>query len=652
MDETEREKIDQVRSLLGVKSERIVPASERVFVEGPTIADMATPSPTVGRPRKQLAVTREELQTAPPFDVSSVLQSPAVSPPAQNTAPTAQPASSSSKRKEEQGDLPLDAIRDLTRNYEEVVIRLTRRGDRGVNAVIYNGVKIKTKDLLRIDAFAAEVGGGGGYKVEVRDPFDLSRDLLPPFTFVVDGPPKPPRAFDDVKRKFEEEGAVTANQNGTPPGPWGPWGPWPGPWSPGPQPGVPFSAAVGLSRPGFHIPKLRRRVSDDASIASLRAEVDRLKDALRDREREVERERFQAQLQALTARLEAQAQPKIDWAALVGAVAPILTTVVSSRSNESQKLLEAQVQLAGMAQQGKTDPVALFKDLSTTLQPLLTTLLERSSPAAQTQLMQALTENNLSSVAMMAQLLETLAKSVADKDDEDEEPWWMPYIRTALENVVKLAQANATTAFGTRQLVSPGQPAPMLGPPPAGQLGVTVSSGADDEDGDEGDDDAEEAPRSAAGFSGVPTNAIPEEFRTREWLMIFDALRRRANPTELAELIHAHMVHLAVFGILPDVLLPAFQGHARVTVEQFLRFIPVCAEDPSYCNAIVEHLAPRLEATAKQIASEPPKRNKKREKKDRVADVIPIRNGVSSAHAGEQAEPTDQQQEGFGPDEA
>lgn len=607
MDERDREKIEQVRSLLGVKSERIIPPSERAFVEGPTIADVTTAPPSSGRPKKQLAVTREDLQAdvpspnypLPEVPPSLVAHGAFLSP---SSAPSPATHSQPVKRKDEPGDLPLEAIRDLTRNYDEVVIRLTRKGERGVNAVICNGVKVRTKDLLRIDAFAAELAGGGGYKVEVRDPYDLSRDLIAPFSFVVEGPPKPPRAFEDVKTKFEreeEDPTVQQRNNNGAPNPWVPWQ------------GVPYPSAAGFSFNAsrfFKRSKAKARERDE--VERLRTELDKLRDRLNEREREIERERFQTQLQALTQRLESK--PSVDWSGLASAMAPVLAALVSSRSNESQKLLEAQVQLASLAQQNKQDPVALIKDLSTTLQPILTSLLERSSPASQAQLMQAMTDNSLSSVAMMAQLVESFARE--QTKDGDEEPWWVPYVKTTLENVLRIVQANAAAVNAT---TAPSNMLPQRG-------SVSSQPVLENPDSD----------------LPIDPNLIPEEFRTKEWLIIFEYLHKQDSAKLAAEILVAHLTHLILFGLLPAPLAGIVQGRAQETLEYFFQMLPVCTAKPDFCREVISRTLSGLESSLSSMASQgdtgsQPTQNANAQKRKRAGDVIPLRKDSQQQDSGD-----------------
>ena len=542
-------------------------------------------------------------------------------------------------------DIPLDQINDLAKNLEEVSIRLCRRNERGQVATVYNGIKVRTLDLAKIDDWSREMAGGGRYRCEVKDPTDTGRYVMSPFWFSVEGPPRPPRFLGSPVdfTPGQAQGAAAMQQHyypppSPPPGYGAPapqpqpsgspaYAPPPSPWSQGLDPSQrggyqpqPYYAA----RPLIDRPQVApgattssdevalRQVADlKGELATMRAESKamleklntentRLREQVAERERAVEAERHRAELSALTARIEAmqQAQSRpapeatskvTDWAPLAAAVAPVLSAWISSQSSAAAKSLE--VQQAGLqslmqATLGQASKTSDVEKLITTLGPLVMPLISESmksrGPEAQAGLFQAMAENNLNSVAMMAQLIEAFA-SAGGK----EEPWYLPMIKEALGGVVQVAQAYTQQPGGL-----PGQQ-PMA-PKPSGAL--AAYSTLDEAEAHRAQPTQQPAKRpTPQAQPKVPQNLemlfalLPGDFQTPEWRAILRALHSEPAPQadRVAVMLTSHLEHLVTFDLVPA-LLSQVNEHPRATLEALLEKLPVARTNPAYAKQVLD----------------------------------------------------------------
>jgi|694.fasta_scaffold21441_4 hypothetical protein len=546
-------------------------------------------------------------------------------------------------------DIPLDQINDLAKSMEEVSIRLCRRNERGQVATVYNGIKVRTLDLAKIDDWSREMSGGGRYRCEVKDPLDSGRYVMSPFWFSVEGPPRPPRFLGSPVDFTPGQAQGAAGMQSYYQGPQGyqppqqngygapaaqpqpsaspAYAPPPSPWSQGLDPSqrggyqpTPYYAA----RPLMERPQMApgattssdevalRQVADlkgelatmraesKAMLEKLNSENTRLREQLAERERAVEAERHRAELSALTARIEAmqqaQSRPQpesksnvTDWAPLAAAVAPVLSAWISSQSSAAAKSLEVQQQglqslmQATLGQSNKTSDVEkLITTLGPLVMPLISENMKSRGPEAQAGLFQAMAENNLNSVAMMAQLIEAFA-SAGGK----EEPWYLPMIKEALGGVVQVAQAYTQQPGGL-----PGQqPIP---PRPSGALAAysTLDEAAPPQAPQQA---APTAKRPAPQQPKVPQNLevlfslLPGEFQTNEWRAILRALHAEPAPPadKVAVMLTSHLEHLVTFDMVPA-LLSQVREHPRATLEALLEKLPVARSNPSYAKQVLD----------------------------------------------------------------
>lgn len=534
-------------------------------------------------------------------------------------------------------DIPIEQIRELSKSYSEVLIRLSRRNDRGQVATVYNGIKMPTLDLVTIDTWANAMAGGGRYRCEVKDPMEPSKYVTNPFWFVVEGPPRPPRFLgrpeapipmgvtqpqqqqigDDVTNYYpgvppfaqpQQQGVQQAFQ--PPPSPWAQG--LAGPNSQGYQP-VPY-----VARTSPHaLPPGATMASDELAIRQLgdlkaelaqarsemrataerlSAENERLKHELAQKERQVEAERHNAQIAALTAKIEAMSQRPAepskneikDWAPVLAAVAPVIQAMVTSRASEAQKGLEVQAQvLQSMAQKPSGSELDVLAKLAPVVMPLVTDAMKQRGPEAQAALFQSMAESNLNNVAMMAQLIEAFASA---SGGGKEEPWWLPMVKNALEGVVQVAAAYTQQPGGlpgqkplpprpTGALAGyatvPQQSQPQQPPPPAQQpTKVSVAS-----------------PPKVPPQLELMFQLLPGDYQTPEWRWILAAIHADP-PTPVATVavkLTAHLEHLLGFDLLPPGL-ETLREHPRATLEALLEKLPIATTNPPYARELLDRV--------------------------------------------------------------
>lgn len=502
-------------------------------------------------------------------------------------------------------DLPTQAIRQLMRTYPEVVIRLSRRGERGQGAVIYNGVKIKTDKLLLIDELAKEAAGGGRYRVEVKDPEDLTKHLMPPITFNVEGPPKPPRPINDVLPEFEQEQKMqNKGDQSQSNGPM--WGrSFPGWYSVGPQPPTPpwWWSSGYWSR---FSPASSDENSDQKShVERLINENRELREMLLRREAENERRMLEVQLKALEAKIDRLAEERSragDLSAMVAAIAPVLSSVVTARSGEAQKGIEAQMQMLGQVvsliqmQNEKKQP-SLSEELARiipTVMPILNDILKARSPEAQVNVIKALADTNLTSISLMTQMIENIAQSVSEGK---EQPWWVPMLKQALDGATKVA---AEYAKSVSRVASTGadEPPPVLAQSIAIPATPNVTPHAIDV-----------IPSDAA--SDSLAKVLPPGFRTPEWIQIFQAIISGTDtPKRLAKVIALHIEHCIFFGKLPHELRNIFAEPEKVVEVMLADLKPISSRDSSFFDELrdcllheIAELKARVEVALSELSS-------------------------------------------------
>ncbi len=606
-------------------------------------------------------------------------------------------------------EIPLDAIRDAMANYEQVNIRVTRRNDRGQIATVYGDVIRETAELADIDEWLRSNAGGGRFRIEARDPNDKTRYVLPPFHVTVEGPPRPPRYLGHPTEASAGPGAYgpsgayppvgMENQHmsyqGKPPSSYQQPQPFYGHPDPHDAPPPAWLAGVHPSlRSGYVFPRSTPSSGNDsrapgATIASdalalrqleqqrseaqtqiakleaqnhaLQEKLDRMLEELKGERERAREERHRLELEALKKEMLSSRKPEenaTDWTKMAAAMAPfapVLAALVQSREQSSSKALELQqaglqsLMQATLSQANKPNGLT---ELLPIVMPMVKELMEAKSPKAQAELYNSMVENNLNSVAMMAQLVEAFASS------GKEEPWYLPMIRETLSGVVGMTEAYmqgkglpgqrgeelrrlaapqqaaqhapqqaqtaqapqvGTATYSTfddvepepqpaavqqkrvsvrRQPITPPSPAPAQTPevvagPPVDALDMDAEVDEDDQPEDLSAIERE-LRESAKPSHRMLLTMLPGDYQTLEWRIIL--LRMHAadeDAEDIAETLAAYLAELHEAGTLPESLADLAQDPARA-LDRVFAFLPISREEPAYAAAVIRSTIERL----------------------------------------------------------
>ena len=363
--------------------------------------------------------------------------------------------------------------------------------------------------------------------------------------------------------------------------------------------GYPRNAHAHQPAPGATIASdqaLQRQLQDERAqkekqIAKLEEQnkhlldrLDRLADELKEERASAREERHRLEMAAMRREMTSIAQKPptkspVESMAAFAPFVPVLVSMIESRASSSTQGLQLQqeglqsLMTATLQQANKPDATSeMMKTILPLALPFLQNMMEAKSPKAQAELFNSMVENNLNSVAMMAQLIEAFAANGQD------EPWWLPAIRETLGGVVGLSQAYIQGKGLPGQppdanvLLNPGSQSvpPQTNAPGATSYGVYEAPPADAIEaqvGSNGSQPAQSAQPIHAPMAGsharkavnevtplqqVMLDALPPDFATPEWRVIVLRLHQSEDVEELATLISSHLENCMNFGLLPE----------------------------------------------------------------------------------------------------
>lgn len=535
-------------------------------------------------------------------------------------------------------EIPWGDIEDVTGKYPKVSMRIQRRNAKGQLQTLTSSAILEAGELVNLEDWLLDFAGGGQYEIEIKDPNGGIQPIIPRFKVPIEAPIRPP--------KFLGAAAETAEYAANPYGPSPQQAPMrhqhpSPPWAAGlhPQQQTFYNGRASAARPApgatVASDQLAMRALADhkaetaKTISKLEAMVEKLADenkrkdealaAERERARE---ERHKSELQRIEQMLKMQMeagnkqQPADSgmgkWIEALPALAPVLAAMVTARESSTSKSLEVQQQglttlmNATLSQANKPDSTSeMLKTFAPLLLPFIKDIMEQKSPAAQAQLFNSMVENNLSQVAMMAQLIEAFASQ------GDEDPWWLPVIKETLGGVVGMTEAYMQSRGGLpgqrpaiQQLGSGQQrvemPPEVIDDAPVGATYQTVKSNVIEapmelSNPDKAKSKAKRATEQA--MTGIkPGNGIedtlsvkeramlsmlPAEFQSVEWRAIVVTVEREHDVEEVADLCASHIIHLINFNMLPESLQDVVEDPARA-LDRVLSPLPVMSRNRDY----------------------------------------------------------------------
>lgn len=505
-------------------------------------------------------------------------------------------------------DFPYDRIAMLKQaGHEKVVVAIKRRAGKGTFATIgagYGNIPMTIDEVLHVDDFIARNCGGGNFSITIRDRHNTNQMLLPTFGIFVEGLPFP------VARNLNEPATTTPDATMSPMNAtqlaqlltmFGGGGALPA----GGLGALPVSALASMPPDAqrFIEEQLRKAETDRATAAAelkaLQREAAekerRFAEEMRAAEERVREARHRAEIDALTARIEANrdtaanAKPGMTPAELIAAFAPfvpVLVTLISSGKEAQTKSLEMQQQgfqalmTATMDAAKKPQPDPL--DFIAKLAPLFE--VNKKDPIAQVKMFEAQNNAQLQNMAMMTQLLETMAQMNAGEQD----PIWVRVIEMVGQQIKTISQAGIMDQVAGQRPALPSGAQRVAPQVPLATRPNPMQT-------------IDNAPVNLAGTS-TPQAVVPEvlpheilpahvvamlplEFQSREWQLIIRALHTEAEPEAVGVMIAKHVNHLADFDMLPGALV-GFTDNAEVAFQTLLAPLPISANKP-YCEAVI-----------------------------------------------------------------
>lgn len=524
-------------------------------------------------------------------------------------------------------EIPYSEINDAQKSYSSVSVRVTRRNERGVLATIYNRILKQTQELAEIDGWLGQMAGGGKYTIYASNPENPAQLVLPAFEVNVEGAPRMPLRPD------APHGSVPAYGGGPYEGGSGPQGvpPWAGGTDPmvsgyeqpvvqpthyhqprdggpprtfreRPAPGATLASDQVLMRQvaerEAEIARLRHEAAErerarDAESKRLQAEIDRIKEDARDRAHKAEMDALRAEMRMSR---EAGAAPKgldLDGIAkLVAAVAPILIgkgDAVTQGLAMQQSAMQQTMQLALSQAQRPSELNTILEKYGPMLIPALRDMVTaaQGNPEKEVQLINALAEQQMANVGMMAQMIEQFA---SDKAGEDHPI--VGVIRQGLEGAVAMGQA-----YLQQKQVEALQQAQQ-------QRAIPADGEVIDERPRQPQHQQQPRPQPQPPRPAPPQNVaamepmlamLPASFQTTEWRALLIALHQQpqVDVESVATLFAHHVQHLLVFQMLP-VELSAITTDPRGTLTTMLQFMPIAQTAPQYAKAIVDRVVELL----------------------------------------------------------
>ncbi len=490
--------------------------------------------------------------------------------------------------------IPIDALTEAKKSYENAKCKISRRNDKGQIAMVYGSMLRTIDELFDIDSWLGTMAGGGEYRIEARDPNNPATYIVPPFKVKVEGAPHKPKFLGNPVHNAPY-GTPDPNNYPQPPGGHGmfdPNQPPPPPWLQGVHPAVqgyyggdsryypPSRGRGGQPAPGATVASdqlaLKELGETKAAMAEMRAELKALNDKhdtettrLRDQlaeEREKAREvRHKADMEMMQQRIELaqqqqqrQPQPEPSSMEKFAWLAPVLVAWLESNGAKSTKAIEMQqsgmktLLEAGLQQNSKGDPG--IEMMKTIVMPMMLKQMDAKSPKALAELYNATTENNLNSVAMMAQLIEAFASN------QENEPWWLPMVKETMNGAMGITEHIMQSQQPQPQQpiqMQPGVPAPQQVAPeaqPAAQSAVYTTEEPAQQPEGAVVTPPPEPDRPQTVQQAVMLGMLPKDFQTPEWKTIVLKLHNERDLEKVVNLVTAHLQHLIDFEMLPEML--------------------------------------------------------------------------------------------------
>lgn len=524
--------------------------------------------------------------------------------------------------------VPVDEVKELLTKVERGHVRINRKNDRGQLCYLHSQ-EIPITDLLSIEPFLIQLGGGGHYVIDVRNINDYTQLLMKSFQVVIEGLPLPvnkpggpgqtPTAVLPAVVPHANGGGASMSE-GMPPWMAGGASSWVDAYR---RRGYGAAAAPGATVASDEL-AMKQAAKLEAAVARLEAEllasrqkyesdVLRLRDENAKLHADMIESRQKAEMRALESRLEAALSapkdtgPKIDLAgiaAILAGVAPMVQAMVSSNAEKQSLALKAQqegMQQLMQATLSQANRDGGLKEMLTTFGPLLVPIVQQfmgqRDPEKQAALYEAMANTNLNQFAMIAQLIEAQSASMP------EPPAWMALLQQALGSAVAMAEKYTTTPGGL-----PGQrQAPPELPRPVGVVqtakAVQPAPGAPVQYVDD-----QNVPRRLPPNAEALLRFLPEDLQGNGWEEFLRHLH--STPQWSPQWLGEGLAELIVTGVENDTLPKTLGGLVqegadyRAILLGSLERVPAVLERPRYVEEVVDVAVAELHRMVNEAQAE------------------------------------------------
>jgi hypothetical protein len=375
-------------------------------------------------------------------------------------------------------EIPVEELGELAGNVPKVQIKLSRFNAANRRMSVgwsqWDTEKVGGPDF---EKWITEEYGGGVYIVEVTSCDNTNERLVPAFKLNMPGEPKP----TPVQQSKYDEAALLAAQRGQPM-------PNIATFMRSPQGHMPVRGdgkSMTVQPTGVNPKDVMTHTSDVAfkhQADNAEARLFRLeqKAEAETKEREKERREWEAErrnhLQQVAdlrethrkeevqrerelweAKMLAQNQgPKVDYAAILTALAPIIAAYMTSTKEQKAlaqeehfKTLEAQQKNADALMKMIASKAGGDSEMLKAIEPMLSKMLDADSPKAQASLITAMGDNQATMFSLVHQMMQANAP--------ENPPYWLEFAQEAVGQIASTAKAVADT----QRAKANGQPTPQ-----------------------------------------------------------------------------------------------------------------------------------------------------------------------------------------------
>ena len=254
-------------------------------------------------------------------------------------------------------------------------------------------------------------------------------------------------------------------------------------------------------------------------------------------------------------------RPTVDWAAVLAGAAPIIAAYLGSSKDREIKSMEVQsAQQAALMQVVASPKGNNLGELLAAGAPIISAMLANQSPQAKAEALATNQEINMMMIKMIADLQSGMAPQ--------EDTW---------SRVIGMLGGMMQNAGSMQGL--PGQATPAL------SAGPNQAQAQDPVWENMTRSNPEAAQKTQLVMQHMPDDI---GFHTHEWKLLIFNIHAKTAPTDLVPMLIQHLHHCEGFGLLPQPFENVWSD-PRGSLGAVLAALPINADDPSYCEAILSH---------------------------------------------------------------